>query len=177
MNKLNTLSGIIILTFFFSSCKKEVVVLPNLEFGVVINEIMPVNISVVADQNGEFDDWIELYNKQDTAIDLSGFYLTDSKTNLGKWKIPSNTLILPDSFLIIWADNDSLQIGLHANFKLSSQGETVSLVDPDFKVIDKIDYGIVPLGIQQSFARIPDGTGEFAWTETPTWNNKNLKTP
>jgi hypothetical protein len=157
----------------FSACDEEnLTTEPGL--GVVINEIMPVNSSTVADQNGEFDDWIELYNLNDSTVDLSGYYLSDSKKNLTKWKFPQGTVIIADSFLIVWADNDTLQMGLHANFKLSSLGETVSLSSPELKLIDQVKYDSI--SEQLTFARIPNGTGEFSWG-APTFNNINIRNP
>jgi hypothetical protein len=154
------------------SCKKDRSKIED--FGVVINELMPVNRTVVADQNGEFDDWIELFNLNDSTVDLSGFFLTDSKTNLTKWKFPLGTMILPDSFLIVWADDDTLQSGLHASFKLSSSGETVTFLNPELQMVDQVTYNAQLEEL--TFARIPNGTGQFSWG-TPTFNSENLRNP
>lgn len=179
MSKLNYITGFVLLSYILSGCHKEVVQKVE-DFGVVINEIMPANSDVVADQNGEYDDWVELYNKLDTIVDISGYYLTDSKNDLSKWKFPSGTTILPDSFLIVWADNDTLQqgtplnvYGLHANYKLSSGGETVIFLNPEMIELDRVKYDSID--VQNSFARIPDGTGEFSWQEFPTFNGKNVQ--
>jgi len=82
---------------------------------IIINEIMPKNTQFGQDQNGEFDDWIELYNLADVDIDLSGYYLTDSKNNLTKWQFPDSTILNKNGYLVIWADEDTLQAGLHTN--------------------------------------------------------------
>jgi hypothetical protein len=178
MNKFNFLLISVFFLCFFSACKKEVTP-KNQEFGVVINELMPLNSTIVADQNGEYDDWIELYNKLDTIVDLSGYYLTDSKRNPAKWKFPTGTIILADSFLIVWADGDTLQkgepiqvYGYHSNFKLSSSGETVIFLSPEFEEIDRVKYDSI--GVQQSYARIPNGTGEFSWQQRPSFNGRNI---
>ena len=154
------------------SCKNEVV--PKEELGIVINEVMPFNANVVADPiTGEFDDWIEIFNLAAKDFDLSGYFLTDSKVNLTKWKFPEGTIILADSFLCVWADVDTLQSGLHTNFKLSTAGETILLLSPDLELIDRVSYD--PQLLQLSFARIPDGTGAFSWG-TPTYNSRNSLT-
>ncbi|MBP7476901.1 MAG: lamin tail domain-containing protein [Chitinophagales bacterium] len=67
---------------------------------VVINEIMASNTSIVKDNAGEFDDWIELYNTSNSAFDLSGFYLTDSSGDLKKWKIKKGTIIPAKGYAI-----------------------------------------------------------------------------
>ena len=123
---------------------------------VVINELMPKNSRFGSDQNGQFDDWIELYNLSAQDIDLSGFYLTDSKKEPTKWKFPVGTMIEKNGYLIVWADADTLQAGLHTNYKLSADGENVVFLSPDKEVIDLVEYP--PTLIEQSYARIPNGT-------------------
>jgi hypothetical protein len=146
----------VVLFFILSGCKKDATQ-KDAEFGVVINELMPVSSSVASYQNGEYENWIELYNKIGYAIDLSRYYLTDSKPNLLKWKFPPITVILADSFLIVWADNNRLKMGLHANYKLSSQGETVIFQNSEFVEIDRVTYPPLPLPGQPSYARVPNG--------------------
>jgi hypothetical protein len=140
------------------------------ESSIVINEIMPTNISWVTDQNGEYDDWFELYNNSSLSFDISGYYLSDSRSNLSKWKIPSGTTIRGNGTLVFWADKDTTQTGLHTNFKLSSLGEKVIFVTPDILIIDKVDYPAQ--SGQLSYSRKPNGTGSFVW-QTPTFNASN----
>lgn len=150
-----------------NSCEKTYA--PSMS-GIVINELLPVNSNIVPDQNGEYDDWIELFNKSSAVVDISGYYLTDSKKNLVKWKFPEGTIIEGKGFLIIWADEDTTQRGLHSNFKLSSSGEKVLLSKPDLTVIDHVEYPA--LTQQLSYSRVPDGSGSFIW-QTPTFSSSN----
>ncbi|MBN2743619.1 MAG: lamin tail domain-containing protein [Marinilabiliaceae bacterium] len=139
---------------------------------VVINELMPKNSTTQADQDGEYDDWIELYNTTGTSIDLSGYFLSDSKKNITKWKFPQGTTITAKGYLIIWADGDTLQSGLHTNYKLSAEGEKMVLATPEQTIIDQMSY---PAQAEElSYARVPDGTGEFVW-QAPTYNATNGK--
>ena len=137
---------------------------------IVINELMPVNSTVVADQNGEYDDWIELYNISSGKIDISGYYLTDKKSKISKWQIPQGTSIPGNGYLIIWADKDTTQVGLHANFKLSSLGEDLLFSKPDQTLIDEVTYPGQTLEL--SYSRNPNGTGPFKW-QSPTFNRSN----
>ncbi len=137
---------------------------------VVINELMPVNSTTVSDQNGEFDDWIELYNLTEKSVDISGYYLSDKKSNNTKWQFPMGTTISGKSYLVIWADGDTTQPGLHANFKLSSLGEKAVLSNIDKTIIDMVEYPAQTLEI--SYSRNPDGTGSFRW-QNPTFNRTN----
>jgi hypothetical protein len=166
MNKYLFLLPAIFTLLFLTSCEKK----NTPETSVVINELLAVNTTTQADQNGEFDDWIELCNKSGLELDLSGYYLTDSKSNPGKWQIPSGTKIPANGFLVVWADNDTLQSGLHASFKLSSEGEKLYFVNPDLLIIDKVEYPAQPIEI--AYARNPDWTGSFVW-QTPTFCASN----
>ena len=94
---------------------------------LVINEFLASNVSTIADQDEEFDDWVELRNLSADTISLDSVYLSDSYTNLLKWKFPDGTVIQPYSYLTVWTDDDGLQAGLHASFKLSASGERVAL--------------------------------------------------
>ena len=112
---------------------------------VVLNEFMASNTSTLADPQGEFDDWIELHNPSDATVDLTGLYLTDQPANPRKWPFPAGTVIPAQGYLIVWADEDGLATeGLHANFKLSSSGESVFFCDTDANsnaVLDSVTFG------------------------------------
>lgn len=160
-----TKSCCLIIIILSGSCKKTYDI-----DAVVINELMAVNSFTASDQNGQFDDWIELHNITSDAVDISGYYLSDSKSNPLKWKIPAGTSITPNGYLIIWADKDTTQSGLHANFKLSSLGENLVLSKPDKSTLDKVTYP--PQTMELSYARHPDGSGDFRW-QYPTYNFGN----
>jgi hypothetical protein len=138
---------------------------------VVINEFMASNQETVNDQDGEDDDWIELYNNSDLDINLSGYYLSDKPNNTDKWQFP-DTSISAGGYLIIWADEDTLQAGLHANFKLSAGGESVVLSTPDKSIINQCTYDAQETDI--SYGRYPNGTGEFC-TMPPTFSAENMQ--
>ncbi len=142
----------------------------NMASDVVINEFMASNDAAIADQDGEFDDWIELYNTTDADIDLTGYFLSDNANNLDKYDIPAGTMIPANGYLIVWADEDGMQEGLHANFKLSASGEEILLVNPDTLVIDEVTFGEQTTDL--SSARQPNGTGDFV-IGTPTFNANN----
>ena len=142
----------------------------SLENDVVINEFMASNDFTVADQDEEFDDWIELFNTTSSDIDLTGYFLSDNAYNLDKYDIPAGTIIPANGYLIIWADEDGMQEGLHANFKLSASGEELFLVNPDTIVVDEVTFGEQQTDI--SYARSPNGTGNFAFL-SPTFNSSN----
>ncbi len=137
---------------------------------LVINEFMASNYETVADQDGEYDDWIELYNNGASSIDLEGYYLSDDATDLMKWAFPAGTTIDNNSYLVIWADNDEDQEGLHAAFKLSASAESVFLVNPTGTIVDEVSY--VDQSADISYGRSPNGTGDFQ-VMSPTFNAEN----
>ena len=134
------------------------------ESAIRINEFMADNDNIIADQNGEYDDWIELYNPDDTAITLTGYYLTDDPADLTQWAFP-DTSIQAHGYLLIWAD-DAAQTGLHATFKLSASGESIIFSAPDQTIIDSITFGIQTTDI--SCGRYPDGADNWIFFSTPT---------
>lgn len=137
---------------------------------VVINELMASNATTQADQDNEFDDWVELYNNTNAPINLNGYYLTDNANNLMKYQFP-NVTIDGGGYLIIWTDSDPEQEGLHTDFKLSGSGEELLLVNSNLQVVDKVVFGAQTTDV--SYARIPNGIGSFAFDETPSFNADN----
>ncbi|MBN2490198.1 MAG: CotH kinase family protein [Planctomycetes bacterium] len=109
---------------------------------IVLSELMAKNDNGIRDEFGEREDWIELVNTASTAVDVSGMYLTDNPSHLDKWPIPTGSVLQPGQTLLVWADEDGGQGPLHANFKLSADGEEVALVATDGKtVLDRIAFG------------------------------------
>ena len=95
---------------------------------VYINEVCSKNSNNLKDENGEYSDWIELYNTENGAIDLHEYYISDDKSDLYKWNFPNQTILQSKSFLILYADSkNNTNILFHTNFKLSSNGETLYL--------------------------------------------------
>jgi hypothetical protein len=99
----------------------------------VISEFMAANNTGVHDADGEFSDWIEIYNPDRAAASLSGWYLSDEPLNLTKWKFP-DVQIPGQGFVLVFAsgkDRTNPQAELHANFNLSRDGEYLALTRPD----------------------------------------------
>ena len=139
------------------------------ESGIVINELLAKNDNTISDEEDEFDDWIELYNTGSDPVSLEGWYLTDSEDNPDKWDLPAVT-INPDEYLVIWADEDGKQGELHANFKLSGSGESLTLSNNEMAVIDYISWESQETDI--SFGRYPNGVGSFDFmSPTPGMEN------
>ncbi|MFT5410642.1 MAG: hypothetical protein ACI9NC_003375, partial [Verrucomicrobiales bacterium] len=99
----------------------------------LITEFVANNDTTLADEDGEFSDWLEIHNPDSGAVDLTGWYLTDIATDLTKWPIPAITL-QPGDFIVVFASSKDRRVPgseLHTNFGLSSGGEYLALVMPD----------------------------------------------
>ena len=135
---------------------------------VVINELMAANTKSLTDPQGQYEDWLELHNLTNDVVNLSGMYLTDKMDNPKKWAFPENTTIPAQGYLLVWLDEDGkADVGLHANFKLSRNGETVMLVDTDIRgnqVLDTVAFEKQERDV--AFGRWPNGSGELKQVQT-----------
>lgn len=124
--------------------------------GLVISELMAANSASVPDENGEYPDWVEIWNSSDHPIELENVGLSDASDSI-RFLFPNVTLA-PDERLIVYCSDVNQAVAgksLHARFKLSSTGETVYLFDPNAYLIDKVTYRI--LGADSSWVLLPDG--------------------
>ncbi|MBK6941518.1 MAG: CotH kinase family protein [Planctomycetes bacterium] len=134
---------------------------------VVINEFLASNTAVIQDPAGAFEDYVELYNKGTTTIDLSGKYMSDTLGNPTKWQFPSGVQIAPGQTLLIWADEDMTEGPTHADFKLSAGGEEIGLWDTDgLTLLDSVTFG--PQVANVSTGRLTDGGSLSVTFAAPT---------
>lgn len=147
-----------------------IVLCPAAYAGLTINELLAKNDGIIADQNGEFDDCIELYNDSNQPAALGGFFLTDDYRQPARWAFPDTTLPAQD-YMIVWVDDDAdVQAGLHTNFKLSASGDAIYIFDNNRCVVDKVVFGVQ--SIDFSTGRFPDGSGNL-WEMTPSLGEPN----
>ena len=115
-----------------------------------INEWMARNSIGARDPaDNAVDDWFELYNAENVALDLSGYYLSDDLAQPLKYRIPLNGQyrVPARGYLLIWADNQTNQntgarSNLHVNFQLGGNSGAIILTAPDgLSVVDAITYG------------------------------------
>ena len=114
---------------------------------VVINEVMSSNSSTIKDEDNDYPDWIELYNKADTNINLNQYSLSDDPSDSNKWIFP-NVDLNSKSFLLVFASGkNKTSEQLHTNFKIKSCGERIWLRDPNGNLVDNIDSVNIPSNI------------------------------
>ena len=149
---------------------------------IFINEVMAKNSSGITDENGEYEDWIELYNAGSSPVNLAGLYLSDKLEVKNAWKIPEGnpgkTTISPKGYLLFTADNEPSQGLLHAGFSLDKEGEAVFLfriTGQEINLIDSLRFGAQHANI--SYGRYPDGSANFQFMTVSTPRAANYWKP
>lgn len=145
---------------------------------IVINELLTANQNGITDNVGELEDWFEVYNPNNYPINLGGYYFSDDPEVRNKWVVPTS---FPDSvtvpangWLLFWADADVEQGVLHADFRLSNNGEYLSLSSPDgYTLADEIQWNYI--APDTSLGRITDGADQWVLfvVSTPDASNNN----
>ena len=127
-----------------------------------INEFMNKNTYTLYDADGDYNDWLELYNPNTEAVDLSGFYLSDNETNFKKWQFPQGTQISAGGYLVVFASGKDKKTDteLHAGFKLGKDDTVLILSDAHGRRIDSIALKQLPENI--SYGREGDAWKYFA---------------
>lgn len=127
---------------------------------------LPIVINELLAKSETSTDWIELANLSDEEIDLAGMTLSDSTDD---WIIPEGAVLPPLGYWLVYCDGTG-EAG-NTTFKLSSAGETISIRGLTGEVIDKVGFGEQADDI--SWARVPDGTGPWQASTTPSPNAAN----
>ncbi|GAB2851675.1 InlB B-repeat-containing protein [Hymenobacter ruber] len=146
--------------------------------GLFINEFMASNTKL-ADEFGEFDDWIEIYNSGTQPVNIGGLYITDLLTNLTKFQIPTTnsalTTIPAKGYILLWADSQPAQGPLHLNLGLSKGGEAIGLsqmIGTTPTALDSYTFGAQTDDV--STGRFPDGSSTFRQFTASTPGSANV---
>jgi len=139
---------------------------------LVINEFMASNSNSGPDPQGQYNDWIEIYNNSSNTINIGGKYLTDDLSVSAKWQFPAGTSIQAGGYLLVWADEDIDDTGLHANFKLNADCEEIGLFNSDgTTLIDSVTFTAQSADI--SYGRYPDGSDTWRFFGFPSPGQEN----
>ena len=135
---------------------------------VVINEYSCSNVSFIPDNNGNFVDWIELYNTSSAAVSLNGYYLSENKKNPMKWAL-GNVSISANGFLRIWASGLDINSGanLHAGFTMKQcKPDGIIFSNPSGIIIDSLT--LKPTQVDHSRGRTTDGANTWSVFLSPS---------
>ncbi len=134
---------------------------------IMLTELMAKNTCYAPDENGEYLDWVEIYNSSSQTVSLYNYALSDSETNLRNWIFP-NISIGPGQYMLIYCSGyDRSDPGgkLHTNFRLSTEKESVILTDAQGSIIDRVEYDL--LKADQSLSKLSDGSWVTDKAPTP----------
>lgn len=141
---------------------------------VVINEVVASNKLGLKDDDGQYSDWIELYNTTGLTVSLKGWSITDDRTNPAKWIFP-DVEILPRSYIVVFAsenDRTTNKNYLHTNFKLNEKGEYLAVFDINGKKINEV--APFPFLLDDQSAGLFGGRWTVFKTPTPGSFNDHL---
>jgi len=142
---------------------------------VLINEYSCSNVTGITDAYGEREDWIELFNPTASAVDLTGWYLSDKATNLTKWMIPSGA-INANGYKMVFCSKRNTVNGnqYHPNFNLSqTEGDWIILSNTFGNVVDSFKI-VHNTKSNHSVGRSTNGAADFKLFMTPTPNAANV---
>ena len=138
-------------------------------YPLIINEVMASNSSVIADEDGDYPDWIEIYNPGDEAVDLEGCGLSDNSNNPLKWVFPKVT-VQPKEYLLVFASGkdkrDPNGSYLHTNFKINASRDFVFLSARDGQFIDSIE--VRDMDSDVSYGRLSSDSDAWHYFTSPT---------
>ena len=140
---------------------------------VYLSEFLTINQRGLLDDDGDHSGWIELHNGGKAAVNLAGWFLTDSRTNLAKWKFPG-VVVLPDKYLLVFAsgkDRTKVLAQLHTNFRLDPAGSYLALVDPNKTVVSEFTPAKQTADVSDGRVRGEPATRGFFARPTPGWAN------
>lgn len=141
----------------------------NLDKNLIINEVMTSNKSTIADEDGEYSDWIEIATSGKSPIDLENWGLSDNTHDPFKWKMPK-VILNPGQFLLVFMSGkdrkDLSSPNLHANFKLSSKGEGIMLSDNSGQTVAQVQ--IPEMNPDISYGLEPSSKETWLYYDMPT---------
>ncbi len=157
---------------------------------VVISEFMAANQTATSDEEGEFEDWIELYNRSLRDVNLGNWTLTDSPYQPEKWMFPAVVLPAGERLLLFASAKDRSSLlksvsgdsgetspaYLHTNFRLKADGGFLALYDPSSRrYLDAIEVSYPTQVGDQSYGLCPEIDG-YCYLDQPSPGEANLST-
>jgi len=136
---------------------------------LVISEFLAANARNRVDEDGDYEDWIEVRNTTAAPVNANGWSLTDDAEQPGKWRFPAVT-IPAGGYLVVYASGKDRRVvgsNLHTSFQLNNDGEYLALIEPDGETA-ATEYGpqFPPQATDVSYGL--DGAGSKVFFATPT---------
>ncbi len=125
--------------------RKDLGCYPFYQSSLRIIEIAPSNLSIFPDDSGEYTDWFKIYNESEEAINLQGYFLSDNPGNPEKFSIPAGITISSHDTLVFRASDEVPYTPYHVDFKLSGDGEYLSISNAAGIILDEKEFPWVPV--------------------------------
>ena len=137
---------------------------------VVVNEVSASNYAGFAAPNGQYDDWMELFNTTGAVVDLSGWYLSDSENNNTKWSFPTGATIAANGYLVVFCGGQNTSVGNthYTNFKLNQTAEEFAVLSDAAGTIISQYQLLDRTQAEHSRGRETNGAGPWRLFTTPT---------
>ena len=138
---------------------------------LAINEVCVENYTSYYDEVLEYSDWVEIKNISDTAVNLSGYQMTDNLSEPGKYTL-EGTLNPGEVKVILCDKNAAAYTGSRpiAPFSLDSEIDQLYLIGPAGEILDFCALREIPN--RGTYGRVPGRDGFFyLYAESPSGEN------
>lgn len=140
---------------------------------LIITEVMSRNENTLPDENGYFNDWIEIKNNSNKTLNLENYWLSDDSKNIRKWRFPSLS-IEPGQYMILFLSpeyqDDQGEKYLHVHFALDGLGDELYLSNMDKTILQKVTIPELTTGI--TYGLVDGESGYFYFSHpTPGYTN------
>ena len=171
------LKCIVVLASLMLTCNDDPSLIEQVENNetLFINEFMASNDTCYTDENGDYDDWVEIYNGGLIAVDLGGYYLSDDHEIPLQIPggLPSLTTVDAGEFIVFWFDDTPDQGPLHIEYKLGADGDAIYLYDTDGTTeLDSYIFSSQTTDVSEG--RTPDGNETWMFFDSPTPGHSNI---
>lgn len=142
---------------------------------LVINEVCADPLSGLADEDGEFVDWIELWNTTDRVISLDSYALSDKENKPLRWRFPDGAVVEPHGYYLVFCSGKNRREDAtttpHTDFRLSAEHDTIVLSNSRGRIVDRVIIDNLPE--DASWARNPNGVFSVHLITTPGRDNED----
>ncbi|MBL7005816.1 MAG: CotH kinase family protein [Spirochaetia bacterium] len=149
---------------------------PIIRKSIVINELAGWNTNLLEDEDGDYSDWVELYNTGTESVNLKGWYLSDDRLYLKKWMFSATYILDPGEHIVIYLSGKDRRTGrnssqYHTNFTIDNALEVLYLTSTACQIQDTLETLAPPE--ESSVGRSGDGLPSWKYFTNPTPGESN----
>ena len=137
-----------------------------------INEVMVSNLDQYVDPSWNYGAWVEMYNGTEDDVQLRGYWLSDDPNMPRKARIAQSTVVPHGGHRSLWLGHHDKYCLSQVNLKLDPEGGSLYLSTAAGIVVASVEYPPIPP--RASYARMTDGSEEWALSSTPTPSAPNV---